>query len=98
VDPTTPNRLAMPTGLVVEALAQTSGALVHDLLDGSAGAVAYFMGVQRVRIRGLARPGDELSLELTLRQWRRGICRTHGVATVGGRLILSADLTTVVRP
>lgn len=90
--------LALPFGLVIEALAQTSGALVHHLLDGAAGSVAYFMGAQRVRIRGVTRPGDELSLELTLRQWRRGICRTRGVASVGGRVILTADLTTVVRP
>ncbi|MDB4900022.1 MAG: fabZ [Gemmatimonadetes bacterium] len=87
----------MPFSLVIEALAQTSGALVRDLLDDADGAIAYFMGVQRVRLRALPRAGDELSLELTLRQWRRGICRTRGVATVDGRLVASAELTTVVR-
>lgn len=96
-DPLRPGSLAMPFALVIEALAQTSGALVRDLLEGTEGSVAYFMGAQRVRIRGEARPGDELTMELTLRQWRRGICRTHGVATVGDRVILTADLTTVVR-
>jgi 3-hydroxymyristoyl/3-hydroxydecanoyl-(acyl carrier protein) dehydratase len=89
--------LVMPFVLVIEALAQTSGALVHQLLEGAAGSVAYFMGAQRVRIRGQARPGDVLSLELTLRQWRRGICRTRGVASIAGRIILTAELTTVVR-
>jgi 3-hydroxyacyl-[acyl-carrier-protein] dehydratase len=87
----------MPFSLVIEALAQTSGALVRDLLGDAEGTIAYFMGVQRVRLRDHPRPGDELSLELTLRQWRRGICRTRGVATVDGRLVASADLTTVVR-
>jgi hypothetical protein len=38
-----------------------------------------------------------LELAVTLRQWRRGICRTSGVATVGGELVASADLTTIVR-
>ena len=97
-DPARSDSLAMPFSLVIEALAQTSGALVRDLLDGSAGSIAYFVGAQRVRIRGAARPGDALSLELTLRQWRRGICRTRGVARVGPRVILTADLTTVVQP
>jgi 3-hydroxyacyl-[acyl-carrier-protein] dehydratase len=93
-----PGGLSIPFALVIEALAQTSGALVLGLLDGAAGSVAYFMGAQRVRIRGCARPGDELTLALTLRQWRRGLCRTHGVASVDGTVILTADLTTVVRP
>jgi 3-hydroxyacyl-[acyl-carrier-protein] dehydratase len=87
----------MPSTLVIEALAQTSGALVRDLVEGADGAVAYFMGVQRVRLREQARTGDEISLELTLRQWRRGLCRTRGVATVDGRVVVTAELTTIIR-
>ncbi|OYV72746.1 MAG: hypothetical protein B7Z72_04095 [Gemmatimonadetes bacterium 21-71-4] len=87
----------MPHTLVLEALAQTTGALVRDLLDGAEHALAYFMAADRVRLRRLAVAGDTLRLELTLRNWRRGICRAHGEATVGGALVLSADLTTIVR-
>jgi 3-hydroxyacyl-[acyl-carrier-protein] dehydratase len=86
-----------PFSLVIEALAQTSGALVRDLSDEVEGAVAYFMGVDHVRLRRMARPGDELRMELTLRQWRRGICRTHGVAMVSGEVVATGNLTTVVR-
>ncbi|HVX41286.1 MAG TPA: hypothetical protein VHB25_17085, partial [Gemmatimonadaceae bacterium] len=60
--------------------------------------IAYFMGADRVRIRTPARAGDELRLDVTVRQWRRGICRTHGIATVGDSVVLTADLTTIVRP
>jgi 3-hydroxyacyl-[acyl-carrier-protein] dehydratase len=92
------NRLLdFPFSLVIEALAQTSGALIRDLAAESRGAVAYFMGVNHVRLRSAARPGDELTLDVRMRQWRRGICRTHGIATVGDRLVASADLTTVIR-
>jgi 3-hydroxyacyl-[acyl-carrier-protein] dehydratase len=87
----------VPFGLVLEALAQTSGALVHDLAEGIEGAIAYFMGADRVRMRRSPRVGDELTLDVTLRQWRRGLCRTHGVATVAGAVVLTADLTTIVR-
>lgn len=86
-----------PFSLVIEAMAQTSGALMRDLTDSAQSAVAYFMGVNRVRFRSAARAGDELTMELTLRQWRRGLCRTHGVATVNQRLVASAELTTIVR-
>jgi 3-hydroxyacyl-[acyl-carrier-protein] dehydratase len=87
----------MPHTLVLEALAQTSGALVRDLLDGAGPALAYFMGAQRVRFREQAMPGDELQLDVTLTQWKRGICRSRGVATVRGRVVVSAELATVVR-
>ena len=91
---------AMPALLIVEALAQASGALMIGLLEGvGEGALAYFMGFDRVRLRAPALPGDELRLEITLTQFKRGICRTRGVATLDdGRLAVSATLTTVLRP
>ncbi len=88
---------AMPHMLVLEALAQTSGALVRDLLDGADRALAYFMGADRVRLRAPAAVGDELTLDVSLIRWRRGICRARGVASVTGITVVSAELTTVVR-
>lgn len=90
-------RAGMPGGLVVEALAQLSAAVLLGLVDDTNGAVGYFLGVDRVRYRGVARPGDELRLTVELRQFRRGICRTHGEAWVAPRRIVRADLTTAVR-
>lgn len=87
----------MPHSLVLEALAQTSGALVRDLLDGADRALAYFMGADRVRLRRRALAGDQLQLDVSLRQWRRGLCRAHARASIDGETVLSADLTTVVR-
>jgi 3-hydroxyacyl-[acyl-carrier-protein] dehydratase len=88
---------AIPHTLLLEALAQTSGALIADLAAGSAGAIAYFMGAEHVRMRGAARIGDEVTLDVILQQWRRGICRTRGVATADGAEVLRADLVTIVR-
>ncbi|HET7551872.1 MAG TPA: 3-hydroxyacyl-ACP dehydratase FabZ family protein [Gemmatimonadaceae bacterium] len=96
-DPRTPTTAAMPFSLVIEALAQTSGALLRDLTDGAPGVLAYFMGADQVRLRRPARPGDELTLAVMLQQWRRGICRTRAVATVEGALVARALLTIVVR-
>jgi 3-hydroxyacyl-[acyl-carrier-protein] dehydratase len=93
-------RLApMPNGLIVEALAQLSGAVLLDLVEAGEGedVVGYFLGFTGVRYRGEARAGEALRLEVTLRQFKRGICRTHGEAWVGSRRIVRADLTTVIR-
>ena len=93
---------AVPFTLILEALAQTGGALIPDLDMGSgppAPAVAYFMGADSVRMRRPPRVGDHLILTVDLVQWRRGICRTRGTATVSetGDLVLSATLKTIVR-
>jgi len=89
--------IAMPQTLIVEALAQLTAAILVGLTDSASGAVGYFLGIDRVRFRGSALPGDELLLEVVLRQFRRGVCRTHGVARVGDRVVVTADLTTVLR-
>ena len=91
--------LAMPGLLVVEALAQTSAALLMGLVPEAEGAVGYFVGMSRVRLRDPARPGDTLRLVVELRAFRRGIARLTGTGVVDGRgLAASAEFTTVVRP
>ena len=97
-DPDPPADLTMPNGLVVEALAQLSAAVLIGVVEGSGNAVGYFMGLDRVRYRGIIRPGDDLRLGVELRQFRRGVCRLHGDAWVGDRRVVRADLTIVVLP
>lgn len=92
------DELSMPNGLVVEALAQLSAALLIDLRDGSSGPmVGYFMAADRVRYRGVARPGDEVQLSVDLMRFRRGLLRTRGEARVDGCRIVRAELTTILR-
>lgn len=91
-------RRAMPHMLIVEALAQLSAAVMHGLLDGGEGAIGYFMGINNARFRGAASPGDLLSMQVILKQFRRGICKTRGEATVDGRSIVRVDITSIVRP
>lgn len=89
---------AMPHLLIVEALAQLSGAVLAGLVAESAGAIGYFLGINDARFRGEARPGDVLTLHVELRAYRRGLCRTYGVARVGTQRIVRAELTSVLRP
>ena len=89
--------MAMPNLLVVEALAQTSAALLLGLVDAAAGVVGYFAAIERVRLREPARVGDTLVLAVELASFRRGIARLRGRATVDGRRVVSASFTTIVR-
>lgn len=88
---------AIASVLLLEGLAQTSGALIPDLAADMAGAIAYFMGAERVRMRGEARAGDEVRFDIRLSQWRRGICRTVGNAIVDNRVVVRAEMVTIVR-
>lgn len=88
----------MPGLLVVEALAQTSAALLVGLANADEDLIGYFAALSRVRLREPARPGDTLRLTVELRSFRRGIARMRGVADVGGRTVTTAEFVTVVRP
>jgi 3-hydroxyacyl-[acyl-carrier-protein] dehydratase len=87
----------MPGLLVVEALAQTSAAVLIGLLDGSDGAIGYFASADRVKFRTLPRAGDTLVMAVELVWYRRGVARLCGIATVNGRLSTRGNFTTVVR-
>jgi 3-hydroxyacyl-[acyl-carrier-protein] dehydratase len=83
--------------LVVEALAQTSAALMRDLVAAQPGAVGYFVGMERIRLRTPPQAGDTLRLEVRLASFRRGIARLVGRATVDGRPCAAARFTTILR-
>jgi 3-hydroxyacyl-[acyl-carrier-protein] dehydratase len=95
-EPELPNG-EMPGLFVVEALAQTSAAVLIGLLDGADGAIGYFAGANRVKFRALPRAGDTLVMSVELVWYRRGVARLSGIATVNGKLSARADFTTVVR-
>ena len=87
----------MPGTLVVEALAQTSAGVLVGLLEGSSGTVGYFASADRVRFRSLPHVGDTLILAVELVWYRRGVARLRGVASVEGRVAVSANFAAVVR-
>lgn len=89
--------LEMPHLLIVEALAQLSAAVLVTLIEGGSGAIGYFLGISNVRFRGRAAPGDVLELSIELQHFKRGVCRTRGIARVGALEIVRADLTTIMR-
>ena len=76
----------MPHMLLVEALAQRSG------------AIGYFLGLNDAHVRSAALPGDVESLAVALRAFRRGIGRPSAVVPVNVRRIVWAKPTSVRRP
>ena len=83
-----PDYAVMPGVLIVEAMAQTAGALVvHSLGKAGTNRKVYFMTIDKARFRKPVRPGDMLRFPVkALRRrgpvWRfsgRGLCRRRAL-------------------
>jgi 3-hydroxyacyl-[acyl-carrier-protein] dehydratase len=75
----------MPGVLIVEAIAQVGAVALLSHPD-HAGKLALFAGIEKVRFKRQVVPGDQLRLEVTLGQFRRGVGTGAGTATVDGEI------------
>ena len=92
-------RRVMPQMLVLEALAQTAGVLCHHsgMMSRIGKSIIFFAGVGNCRFGRDVVPGSRIDFECTLKRSVRGVAKLTGLASVGGELVLSSDLTAVVR-
>jgi 3-hydroxyacyl-[acyl-carrier-protein] dehydratase len=90
-----PGNPIMPGVKMVEALAQ-AGAVAVLVQEQNRGKLALFAGIDDVRFKRVVRPGDELTLELSLEQVRGPIGRGRARATVDGELAVRGTLTFAV--
>ena len=89
----------MPSMLLVEALAQSSGALSHysGLMTNIAKPIIFFAGIDKCVFGRDVRVGDTVVLECTLLRALRDVIKVKGVATVDGEMALELTLMAVVR-
>lgn len=92
-----PGHPVMPGVLIVEAMAQTAGALVINHL-GTSGSnqLVYFMTVDRARFRKPVLPGDVLHVHVTKLQSRGTVWKYHGEGRVNGQLVAECDLGAMI--
>ena len=92
-----PDFPVMPGVLIVEALAQTAGALVmHSLGLESANRRVYFMTIDKARFRRPVRPGDVLRLPVKALRRRGPVWRFTGEAYVGETLCAEAEYSAMI--
>lgn len=92
-----PGHPVMPGVLIVEAMAQTAGALVLHSLGGEAGnKIVYLMTVDNVRFRKPVTPGDVLEIHVSKIQGRGSVWKFHGDAKVNGTLMAEADFSAMI--
>ncbi len=85
-----PGKPIMPGVLIVEALAQASGILVHKTVESDDNMV-YFMSIDKVKFRKPVVPGDQLVLEVEPLQVRGKVYKFKGEAKVDGKVVCEAE-------
>lgn len=90
-----PEKPVMPGVLIIEAMAQTAGAIV--LLNGkdSKPGLVYFMTIDNAKFRRPVVPGDQLHLNVTKLKQRGNIFRYNCVAEVDGVKVAEAEVSAM---
>ena len=92
-----PGQPIMPGVLIVEAMAQTAGAIVVNNLPNSEGQPGvYFMTIENARFRRPVMPGDTLYLHVKKVRQRGKVWKFSSEAMVGGQLAAEASFTAMI--
>jgi 3-hydroxyacyl-[acyl-carrier-protein] dehydratase len=88
-----PSRPVMPGVLLVEAMAQTAGALVlNSMGDENAGKLVFFMSIDQAKFRRPVGPGDVVHFQVKLKQKRPPVWKYMAEALVDGKKVAEAEI------
>jgi 3-hydroxyacyl-[acyl-carrier-protein] dehydratase len=88
-----PDYPIMPGVLMIEAIAQTGGALLLTEIPDREQKLMVFTGIESARFRRPVTPGDQLRIEVTVVNWRTRVVKMAGVITVEGKVVCDATVT-----
>jgi len=92
-----PQYPVMPGVLIIEAMAQTAGALcVHNSGHTNIPHIVYFMSIDKAKFRKPVVPGDQLRLHVQKVRSRGPVWRFACQAKVDGALVAEADISAMI--
>jgi 3-hydroxyacyl-[acyl-carrier-protein] dehydratase len=92
-----PKYPVMPGVLIIEALAQTAGALcIHHNNKANMPQIVYFMGIDNAKFRKPVLPGDQLHLHVKKIRSRGPVFKFYGAAKVDGKVAAEAEISAMV--
>jgi 3-hydroxyacyl-[acyl-carrier-protein] dehydratase len=92
-----PGEPIMPGVLLIEAMAQTAGALVVETLgDAMHGKLVYFMSIEDARFRQPVRPGDQIHIHVEKIHARKLVWKFRGECRVAGKVVADATYTAMI--
>ena len=87
-----PSRPVMPGVLLIEAMAQTAGALVLESNVEHAGKLVFFMSIDKAKFRKPVGPGDTVHFHVKLQQKRPPVWKYWAEAFVDGKKVAEAEI------
>jgi beta-hydroxyacyl-ACP dehydratase FabZ len=87
-----PELRVMPGVLVVEALAQAGGILLHFSTKNDRKKLVFLSKVDNAKFRKPVVPGDQLTLKVDLVKTKGKFCSVHGRAFIDGELVTECDI------
>ncbi len=92
-----PEYPVMPGVLIIEAMAQTAGALVvHTLALQDKQRLVYFMTIDKARFRRPVHPGTVMRMPVKVIRHRGPVWRFEGKAFVDGELCAEAEYSAML--
>lgn len=91
-----PSQPVMPGVLIVEAMAQTAGAICLHKMNRGEPAIVFFMTIDNAKFRKPVVPGDRLELHVKKVKQRGGIFRFACQAIVDGGKVAEAEVQAMV--
>ena len=88
---------ALPPTILTEAVAQVGAILILSKPENREKLI-FFMGIERVRYRGMVRPGESVEIEARVRRLRSRMGQLDGFARVGNRVVASGTMTFALGP
>jgi beta-hydroxyacyl-ACP dehydratase FabZ len=92
-----PGHAVMPGVLLIEAMAQVGGVVLLSLPENR-GKLAYFAGMDKVKIRKPVVPGDCLISEVEVIRHRGNFGKVKAVGRVDGEVVVEGILSYAVVP
>ena len=93
-----PSQAVLPGVIIVEALAQTAGIVIHsDKEDASSNEIVFFAGIDKTKFRIPVIPGDQLVLETSMINQRRNFWVFEGKASVDDKLAVQAEIKLMLQ-
>jgi len=95
-----PIKPVMPGVLIVEALAQATALLAMETAPDAVGgnqSIYYFVGIDKVRFKGIVSPGDQLFLHVKLLKRRMNIWTFDCEARVDEKVVSTAQIMCTPR-
>ena len=94
-----PSQAVLPGVMIIEALAQTAGIVIHSgKEDASSSEIVFFAGIDKAKFRIPVVPGDQLVLETNLINQRRNFWAFEGKASVEDKLAAQAEIKLMLQP